>query len=114
MVGLTTVTCVRLKMLKPSASTSSFIFSVRLKRREIRPSRYQMFGCLKKLRGTNAKRDPPPEPLMPPPGVVLEAKPNEVGVMLPLMFPVTRCPENALKIGAIVQPLKMALAAPSL
>jgi hypothetical protein len=25
-------------------------------------------------------------------------------LMLPLMLPVTRCPENAFKIGAIVQP----------
>src|ERR1043165_5377397 len=114
MVGLTFVTCVRLKMLKPSASTSSFTLSVRLNRRESRPSRYQMFGCLKKLRGTRAKRVEPPEPLMPPPGVVFEAKPNDVGVMLPLIFPVTRCPEKALRIGAIVQPLKMALPAPSL
>src|ERR1044072_4853715 len=113
MVGLTTATCVRLNTLKAAASTSSLAASVRLNRRESRASRYQMFGCLKKLRGTNAKRDPPPEPLMPPPGVVLEAKPNEVGVMLPLMFPVTRCPENAFSIGAIVQPLKIALAAPS-
>src|SRR5215217_4781209 len=113
MVGLTTVTCVRLNTLKPSASTSSLTASVRLNRRESLASRYQMFGCLKKLRGTNAKRAPPPEPLMPPPGVVLEAKPNEVGVMLPLIFPVTRWPEKALRIGAIVQPLKIALAAPS-
>src|ERR1043165_7651169 len=114
MVGLTFVTCVRLNTLKPSASTSSLTDSVRLKRRESRASRYQMFGCLKKLRGTNAKRDEPPEPFMPPPGDVLEAKPNEVGVMLPLMLPVTRCPEKALRIGAIVQPLKMCLAGPSL
>src|SRR4029078_11560699 len=113
MVGLTTVTCVRLNTLKPSASTSSLTLSVRLNRRESRASRYQMFGCLKKLRGTNAKRVAPPEPFMPPPGVVLEAKPNEVGVTLPLMFPVTRCPEKAFRIGAIVQPLKIALAAPS-
>src|SRR6185295_13403736 len=104
----------RLNTLKPSARISSLTASVRLKRRESRASRYQMFGCLKKLRGTNAKRDEPPEPLMPPPGVVLEAKPNEVGVMLPLMFPVTRCPENAFRIGAIVQPLKMCFPTPSL
>src|SRR5215217_4716351 len=114
MVGLTTVTCVRLKTLKPSANTSSLTASVRLNRRESRASRYQMFGCLKKLRGTNAKRDEPPEPFMPPPGVVLEAKPNAVGLILPLIFPVTRCPEKALKIGAIVQPLKMCFAGPSL
>src|ERR1044072_2561733 len=114
MVGLTTVTCVRLNTLKPSASSSSLTASVRLKRRDSRASRYQMFGCLKKLRGTSAKRDEPPEPLIPPPGVVLEATPNDVGVTLPLIFPVTRCPENAFRIGAKVQPLKICLAAPSL
>src|ERR1041385_7852323 len=114
MVPFTTVTCVRLNTLKPSASTSSFTCSVRLKRRESRASTYQMFGCLKKLRGTNAKRDEPPEPFTPEPGVWLEAKPNDVGLMLPLMLPVTRCPENAFRIGANVQPLKMCLAAPSL
>src|ERR1044071_5737203 len=113
MVALTTVTCVRLKTLKPSASSSSFTCSLKLNRRESRASTYQMFGCLKKLRGTRAKRDEPPEPFIPPPGVVLEAKPNDVGVMLPLIFPVTRCPENAFRIGANVQPLKICLAAPS-
>src|SRR5215510_3476346 len=114
MVPLTTVTCVRLKTLKPSASTSSFTCSLRLNRRERRASTYQMFGCLKKLRGTCAKRDEPPEPFTPPPGVWLEAKPNDCGLMLLAIFPVTRCPENALRIGAKVQPLKMCLAAPSL
>src|ERR1044071_764438 len=113
MSALTTVTCVRLKTLKPSASNSSFTCSLRLNRRESLASTYQMFGCLKKLRGTSAKRDEPPEPFIPPPGVVFEANPNDVGVMLPLMLPVTRCPENAFRIGAKVQPLKMCLAAPS-
>src|SRR6185436_6308841 len=105
MVAFITVTCVRLKTLKPSANSSSFTLSVRLNRRDSRASTYQIFGCLKKLRGTSENLLEPPEPLMPPPGVVLEAKPNDVGVMLPLMFPVNRCPENALRIGAIVQPL---------
>src|SRR5262250_3133234 len=100
-------------MLKPSARISSFMFSVRLKRRESLASTYQMFGCLKKLRGKPANLLEPPEPLIPPPGVVLLAKPNEVGVMLPLMFPVTRCPENAFRIGAMVHPLLIDLAAPS-
>ena len=49
---------------------------------------------MKKLRGTSAKRDEPPEPLAPavPPvledGVVLEANPKDVGLMLPVIFPV--------------------------
>ena len=34
-----------------------------------------------------------------------------VGVIPPLIKPVTRAPENALRIGAIVQPLKMCPAA---
>src|SRR5215212_5224043 len=40
--------------------------SVILNRRESRASTYQMFGCLKKLRGMNAKRVAPPEPFTPP------------------------------------------------
>src|ERR1051325_5279002 len=113
MVPFTTVTCVRLKTLKPSASTSSFTCSVRLKRRESRASTYQIFGCLKKLRGYSANLVEPPEPFEPPPGVWLEAKPNDRGSILPLILPVTRCPENAFRIGARVQPLKMCFAAPS-
>ena len=101
----------RLKTLKPSANNSSFVPSVIEKRRETRMSTYQIFGCLKKFRGTCAKRFAPPEPLAPPPGVWLEAKPNDCGLMPPLMFPVNRCPENAFRIGAKVQPLKMCLAA---
>ena len=50
----------------------------------------------------------PPEPLTPPPGVALEAKPKDVGLIVPETFPLKRCPENALKMGAIVQPLKIA------
>src|SRR4051812_13143923 len=82
--------------------------SLMWKRRETRMSRYQMFGCLKKLRPTCAKRVSPPEPLMPAPGVVLEANPKEVGLMVPEMLPVKRWPEKALKMGANVHPLKMA------
>ena len=58
------------------------------KRRERRASKYQILGCLKKLRGASAKRDEPPEPLTPPPGVLLEAKPKDVGLTEPEMFPV--------------------------
>ena len=87
---MTVVTCVRLKRLKPSASTSIFVFSVILKRRERRASKYQILGCLKKLRGTSAKRVEPPEPLTPPPGVVFEAKPKAVGLIVPETFPVKR------------------------
>src|SRR5947207_2070146 len=85
-----------------------FVPSVILKRRERRASKYQIFGCLKKLRGTSAKRVAPPEPLTPPPGVVFEAKPKAVGLMVPETFPLKRCPEKALRIGANVQPLKIA------
>src|SRR5687768_2047484 len=100
-------------MLKPSARTSSLVPSVIANRRERRMSTYQMFGCLKKLRGTSEKRFAPPEPFAPPPGVE-PLKPKLAGAMLPPMLPVKRAPENAFKIGAIVQPLKMCLAAPSL
>src|SRR4030095_202601 len=97
----------------PSAKTSTLIRSLRLKRLESRPSRYQMFGCLKKLRGRSARRDEPPEQLTPPPGVE-PLDPKEAGEIDPLMVPVYLCPENEFKIGAMVQPLKIALAAPSL
>src|SRR5437588_8068025 len=99
------VTVVLFNRLNPSASTSKFIFSLMWKRRERRASKYQILGCLKKLRGASAKRDEPPEPLTPPPGVLLEAKPKEVGLTEPEMFPVWRAPEKALRIGANVQPL---------
>src|SRR5436305_768424 len=84
------------------------MLSLILKRRETRMSRYQIEGCLKKLRGTPEKRVAPPEPLTPPPGVVFDAKPNAVGLMVPVMLPENLWPENALKMGANVQPLKIA------
>ena len=71
-------------------------------------SKYQIEGCLKKLRGTPAKRVAPPEPLTPPPGVVFDAKPNAVGLMVPEMLPENFWPEKALKMGASVHPLKIA------
>src|SRR5688500_1476350 len=79
-----------------------------LKRRDRRMSRYQILGCLKKLRRTSARRVSPPEPLTPPPGVVFEANPKAVGLMVPESAGVKRWPEKALKMGAMVQPLKMA------
>src|ERR1044071_884914 len=100
-----TVTCVRLKRLKPSASNSKFMLSLILNRREMRMSRYQIEGCLKKLRVP--KRVAPPEPLAPPPGVAFDAKPNDVGLMVPLMLPENLWPEKALRMGANVQPLKI-------
>ena len=83
-------------------------------------SRYQIFGCLKKLRGTSAKRVAPPDPLTPPAGVaVFGANPKLLpapvalppGLTVPETVAVKRCPEKALKIGAIVQPLSIALLA---
>src|SRR2546423_272073 len=77
MPALTLVTCVRLKRLNPSASNSSFVFSVGLNRREIRLSRYQILVCLKKWGATGENRVGPPEPLTPPAGVdVPGAKPK--------------------------------------
>src|SRR5215213_4983581 len=102
------VTRVRLKRLKPSASTSNRIPSLIRKRREMRMSRYQMFGCLRVLRSKSAKRDAPPEPLTPPPGVLADENPNRFGVIEPERLAVARAPDMALKIGANVQPLKMA------
>src|SRR5829696_2982655 len=112
------VTCVRLKRLKASASSSKRTSSLIWKRREMRMSRYQMFGCLKKLRRRPPKRFAPPAPLTPPAGVEqvpvptpLQAepvKPNEAGEIAPETLPVARAPEKALKMGANVQPLKMA------
>src|SRR4051812_4527877 len=93
----TVVTCVRLKRLNASARTSIFLFSVMEKRRERRRSTYQMFGCLKKLRGMSAKRVEPPDPLEPPPGVKQEAvtpplvqvlNPNAEALTLPETVPV--------------------------
>src|SRR5215204_1357183 len=103
------VTCVRLKRVKPSASTSNRIPSLIWKRREMRMSRYQMFGCLRVLRLSSEKRVAPPEPLTPPAGVeVPVGKPTDAGVIEPVSDAVARAPEKALKIGEIVQPLKMA------
>src|SRR6188474_1835831 len=104
------VTWKRLKILKPSANNSSLVPSVRLNRREIRRSTYQILGCLKKLRGRRPKRVAPPEPFGPLPGVE-PLKPNDAGEMFPEMLPVRRCPEKALKIGAMVQPFRTALPA---
>ena len=59
-----------------------------------------------------ARRLEPPDPLTPPPGVE-PLKPKAAGEIEPLIVPVKRCPENELKFGAIVQPLKICLAAPS-
>src|ERR1051326_2257871 len=56
---LTPVTCVRLKMLKPSASNSSFAFSLIVNRREMRKSTYLIEGEWKKLFGNNANRSHP-------------------------------------------------------
>ena len=68
-----------------------------------------------------------PEPLTPPPGVeqpvavgntlgvqAVPLKPKEVGLIEPVIAPVTRAPENAFRMGAIVQPLRMCPAALSL
>src|SRR5687768_5718510 len=96
-------------MLKPSANSSMFVSSVMAKRREIRRSTNQILGCLKKLRGTCVKRLEPPDPFVPPPGVALEAKPNEVGFIERVRLPVKRAREKALKRGAIVQPFRGAL-----
>src|SRR6266446_2552212 len=121
MPALTPVTWVRLKRLNPSAISSSFVPSVMLKRRERRMSRYQILGCLKKLRGRSANLVEPPEPLTPPacvavPGAKLKllplprvaAAPLPPGFTVPETVAVKRCPENAFKIGAIVQPLSIA------
>src|SRR5687768_2849468 len=87
----TPVIWVRLNRLKASAKTSSRDPSVMLNRRERRMSRYQIFGCLKALRGNNANRFDPPEPFAPPWGVFVPVgNPQAVGVILPLMFPVLR------------------------
>ena len=91
-----------------------------LNRREIRMSTYQIFGCLKKLRGTSANLVEPPEPLTPPPGVAVPgAKPKLLpepmvpvpappGLTVPETVAVKRCPEKALKMVANVQPLSIA------
>ena len=52
----TPVTCVRLKMLKPSASNSILEPSVTLKRREMRKSTYLIDGVWNALFGVNPNR----------------------------------------------------------
>ena len=62
----TPVTCVRLKMLKPSARNSIFEPSVTLNRREIRRSTYLIDGAWNALFGVKPNRSDPFVPLMLP------------------------------------------------
>src|ERR1044072_3551819 len=94
-------------MLKPSASNSSFAFSLIVNRRETRKSTYLIEGEWKKLFGNNANRSDPFEPFTTPAGLA----PNTEDVAKELVVGVYRNPENMLPIGAIVQPFRIALPA---
>ena len=65
------------------------------------------------MRGRRERRLEPPEPLRPPPGVEPDI-PKFESVIEPLTVPVYLWPENELRIGARVQPLKICFAGPSL
>src|SRR6185369_967766 len=108
----TPVTCVRLKMLKPSARNSILDPSVTLKRREMRKSTYLIDGVWNVLFGVKPNRSEPFEPLMPPAWLVPNVLPvaTAAGGVKPLVTAVERKPEYILTIGAIVQPFRIALA----
>src|SRR5213594_968063 len=101
---VSTVTiCERLKTLNPSAKSSRLIDSENLNRLETRMSRFQIFGWRKVFRPVSGKRLPPPDPVSPPP---------PVGA--PDTFPETLAeyggPDVMLRIGARLNPLKIACA----